>query len=155
MEIRPATIQDIPQIALLWQELSQMHAAMEPIWQLEQNAVERHEEHLKVMMAKDSYIIIVAEKQNKIVGFSTLSLGKRPDVFLKKLSGSIQDTCVKSEYRKKGIGKELTLRLIKIAKEKGVEMLTLGVAIDNEVGNIFWKEMGFRPNLTQMAMYLD
>jgi ribosomal protein S18 acetylase RimI-like enzyme len=154
MKIRPATIEDIPQIALLWQELSQMHAAMEPMWETLENAIEKHEEHLKVIIVKDSYHIIVAETEDKIIGFSTLLLSNRPDVFLKKLSGSIRDTCVKSEYRKTGIGKQLTQELINVAKEKGVEMITLDVAVDNKVGNIFWKEMGFKPTVNQMAMYL-
>jgi ribosomal protein S18 acetylase RimI-like enzyme len=131
-----------------------MHAAIEPIWETAENAIEKHEEHLKLMMAKESYHIVVAEAENIMVGFSTLSLSKRPEVFLKKQSASIQETYVRSEYRKAGIGKQLAQALISIAREKGVEMITLNVAVDNEVGNIFWKEMGFRPTVNQMAMYL-
>ena len=154
MIIRKATIEDTSQIVQLWLGLSEMHAAMEPMWETVGNAEEIHEAHLKTILAKDNYHIVVAESENKIVGFSTLLLSNRPDVFLKKLSASIQDTCVKSEYRKTGIGKQLTEALINIAREKGVEMITLGVAVDNEVGNVFWKEMGFKPTVNQMAMYL-
>ena len=131
-----------------------MHSAMEPMWETVENATEKHEEYLKVILTKDSYYIVVAEAEDKIIGFSTLSLGNRPDVFVKKNIGSIQDTYVRSEYRKSGVGRQLTNALVEFAKGKNVEMISLSVAVANEVGNEFWKDVGFKPILNYMTMYL-
>ena len=155
MTIRQATIEDIPQIALLWREVADMHAGWEPMFELTPEPDGKYFAHITAILGKDNYRLIVAEIENKIIGYSTLAFSTRPEVFSKRLSASIQDTCVKSEYRKAGIGKQLTQELINIAKGKGVELITLGVAVDNEVGNVFWKEMGFKPTVNQMAMYLD
>ena len=154
MKLRPATIEDIPQIALLWREMADMHAAWQPMYELIAEPEEAYLAHIKANLAKDNYLLIVAEIENEIIGYSTLSFSKRPELFLKKLSASIEDTCVKAEYRKAGIGRQLTKELIKIARERGVELITLGVEVNNEVGNIFWKEMGFKPAVNRMAMYL-
>lgn len=147
-------MEDIPQLASLWRELSDMHAAIEPMWETVGNALEKHQEHLKVILAKDSYHIVVAEDRNSIIGFSTISLGKRPDVFLKTSIATIQDTYVKPEFRKKGIGRKMTNALIDFAKERNVEMISLSVALANEDGTEFWKSAGFRPILNYMTMYL-
>lgn len=154
MKIRQATIDDIPQIVELWLGLSEMHAAMEPMWETVGNAEEIHEAHLKTILIKDNYYIVVAEVENNIIGFSTLFLSDRPEVFLIKRIASIHDTYVKVEFRKKGVARKLTEALVSFAKDKGVEMINLSVAVANESGTRFWEEVGFKPTLNYMTMYL-
>ena len=154
MIFRKASNEDIQQIVLLWQEVANMHASWQPMFELAENAQEYYSEHLKIILANEDYHVIVAETENKIIGYSTLAFGNRPEVFLKRISASIRDTYVEAEYRKRGIGKQLTKVLIDLAKEKGVETISLSVAVDNEIGNIFWKEMGFEPTVNQMVKYL-
>ena len=48
-----------------------------------------------------------------------------------------------SYVKSKGYGKELLIKLIEIEKEKGTEIITLGVKKDNKIAIKLYKSCGF------------
>lgn len=55
----------------------------------------------------------------------------------------IYHTAVKSQYRKKGIGKALVDAVINSLKEEKINKAALVAFEENELGNKFWESYGF------------
>lgn len=52
--------------------------------------------------------------------------------------------CVRSDHRRKGIGKAMTNKALLALKEEKVNKVTLIAFRNNEVGNLFWQNSGWR-----------
>lgn len=57
--------------------------------------------------------------------------------------GSFYHVCVDEAYRKHGIGKAMVEMAVQALTAEGINKVTLIAFDDNEVGNKFWKDMGW------------
>lgn len=139
----------------LWQDLMDSHAQMDRMFEPVENAAPKFGEFVKSLLDKDTYLVAVAEIDSKIVGYVIGSVSIAPEVFVIRRRMYIQDMVIDPTYRRQGIGKKLMEMVLAFAKEQQVEKLDLLVAVKNETGNKFWKEMGFEPALNYMNLYLS
>ncbi|MGN0507377.1 MAG: GNAT family N-acetyltransferase [Lachnospiraceae bacterium] len=58
-------------------------------------------------------------------------------------TGYLYHVCVAEEYRKHGIGKAMVARAMEALKEEGINKVALLAFRKNEVGNCFWKGVGW------------
>ena len=58
-------------------------------------------------------------------------------------TGYFYHVCVAEEYRKHGIGKAMVARAMEALKEEGINKVALLAFRKNEVGNCFWKGVGW------------
>jgi len=77
----------------------------------------------------------IAEEDGEIVGSILCGHDGR--------RGYIYHTAVDMRYRGKGIGKNLVNSVINALKREGINKATLVVFTNNEVGNGFWRSMGW------------
>lgn len=77
----------------------------------------------------------IAEEDGKIVGSILCGHDGR--------RGYIYHTAVDMRYRGKGIGKKLVNSVINALKREGINKAALVVFTNNEVGNGFWRSMGW------------
>lgn len=77
----------------------------------------------------------IAEEDGEIVGSILCGHDGR--------RGYIYHTAVDMRYRGKGIGKNLVNSVINALKLEGINKATLVVFTNNEVGNGFWRSMGW------------
>lgn len=77
----------------------------------------------------------IAEEDGKIVGSILCGHDGR--------RGYIYHTAVDMRYRGKGIGKKLVNSVINALKREGINKAALVVFTNNEVGNGFWRTMGW------------
>lgn len=78
---------------------------------------------------------VVAEDGEKIVGAILCgSDGRR---------GCLYHVCVQKEYRRHGIGKTMVIHCMEKLKELEVNKVSLIAFTQNDVGNAFWKEIGW------------
>lgn len=77
----------------------------------------------------------IAEEDGKIVGSILCGHDGR--------RGYIYHTAVDMRYRGKGIGKNLVKSVINALKREGINKAALVVFTNNEVGNGFWRSMGW------------
>lgn len=77
----------------------------------------------------------VAECENKIVGVIIAGHDGR--------RGYIYHTAVLSDYRNQGIGKKLVENVMEALEKEGIAKVALVVFSRNEIGNKFWKKIGF------------
>ncbi len=85
------------------------------------------------------YTAVDEDDNNKIVGMLSL-------VFLRKLTGftvRVEDMVVLDDARKRGIGKELMLHAIQIAKDKGVKNMDLTSRPSRTAANNLYQSLGF------------
>ncbi len=77
----------------------------------------------------------IAEEDSKIVGSILCGHDGR--------RGYIYHTAVDMRYRGKGIGKKLVNSVINALKREGINKAALVVFTNNEVGNGFWRSIGW------------
>lgn len=58
-------------------------------------------------------------------------------------TGYFYHVCVAKEHRKRGIGKAMVARAMEALKEEGINKVALLAFRKNEVGNCFWKGVGW------------
>lgn len=77
----------------------------------------------------------VAEEDGKIVGAILCgSDGRR---------GCLYHVCVHRDYRRMGIGKTMVIRCMETLKALQINKVSLIAFTQNDIGNAFWKEMGW------------
>jgi len=107
---------------------------------------EKISEILETVISHDDHRMIVAEKENDLVGYihmvSSLRVGSDPFVEIAALS-------VRDDYRKKGIGKALISESQNMATEKGVDYIRIRSNIIREDAHKFFEQRGFRNLKTQ------
>lgn len=84
-----------------------------------------------------AFDIIIKRLDNKVVGFSTLS----------KKTNELADislVAVDSNYRGRGIAKQLIQQCIHLSKEKGFKKIQVVTQLDNNPANILYTHCGFK-----------
>ena len=130
MEIRLATKDDLYRIAEMTRDLTLHMGAFE--W-----TVENHLKHVKRRFSNLRYIHIVAEQDNKIIGFTGVELKSKRTAYM--LKGYVEP-----QYRKKGVMRKMEAKLIEILKEKGVTKVDLKVDSNNHEGKFTWTALGYK-----------
>lgn len=71
--------------------------------------------------------------------------------------GCFYHVCVREDYRKQGIGKNMAVRAMRALQEEGINKVCLIAFKKNEVGNSFWKSVGwtFREDLNYYDFVLN
>jgi ribosomal protein S18 acetylase RimI-like enzyme len=92
---------------------------------------------IKIFLEKNPNICFVAVNKDKAI-IGTIMAGNDGR------RGHIYHLMVKSEYRKKGIGKKLLKKTEKALKKEGIRKIFLVVFKKNKIGNKFWENNGYK-----------
>lgn len=132
MTIRPMTIQDYDSVYNLWISTHGMGL----------NTTDDSREGIAKYLKRNPTTSFVATDSDKVVGVIMAGHDGR--------RGYIHHTTVLSEYRGKGIGRQLVECAMKALEEEGINKVALVAFARNEIGNVFWEKMGFtsREDLT-------
>lgn len=134
LEIRLSTINDVPQIFSLIQELAEYEKLSHQVT----GTVQDLQEHL---FGSPVYAeAIVAEWEDKIVGFALFF--PNYSTFLTKPGMYLEDLFVRPKYRRQGIGKAMLSYLGKLAIERDAGRLEWSVLDWNESAIAFYQSMG-------------
>ena len=78
---------------------------------------------------------VVAEQNGRIVGSIMCGHDGR--------TGCFYHVCVARDYRKHGVGDRMVRFAVRALIEEGVSKVTLIAFKENQVGNVFWKSLGW------------
>ena len=78
---------------------------------------------------------VVAEQNGRIVGSIMCGHDVR--------TGCFYHVCVARDYRKHGVGYRMVRFAVRALIEEGVSKVTLIAFKENQVGNVFWKSLGW------------
>lgn len=125
MEIRVMTTEDYEQVYHLWINTPGMGL----------NDLDDSREGIAKYLNRNPTTCFVAVDEGKIAGVIMAGHDGR--------RGFIHHTTVAEEYRKQGIGRELVRHALTALEKEGINKAALLVFRQNELGNIFWENVGF------------
>ena len=148
INIRKANTNDAAQIEELYTELEQdavfyqpEHFVLSPIGSRSQQ--------LETILNSDSQIMLVAEDDEKVIGFAHVVLSKAKAFSCLKPQSNIylQDLVVTSSYRSKGIGTKLLEAAKAYGRENKVDFFRTQVFPMNKAGLRFYERNGFKQTM--------
>ena len=150
--IRPARASDIPAIVELWIELMDFHAERDPWFRRSADGHIGFAEHLANCSDDVRYVLLAAELDGRVVGYSLAEIAQRPPAFAEREHGFITDMAVTAECRRLGIGTRLADETIRRLRERGMKTIVLRYASATEVSRAFWGKMGFQPYMERLRL---
>lgn len=144
IEIRRADDMDLPAIVELWQELMDVHAALDPIFRTSTEGRERYARWVAFHLLEPDSLVLLAEAEGHIVGYGLAYAQVSPDG-LPTREGLISDVCITKDWRNRGIGRRLARALEDGFAALGVERIEVKTSAFNPQSNHFWCEvMGYK-----------
>lgn len=139
MKIRTMTEEDYKQVHKLWLSISGFGI----------RSIDDSKEGVLRFIKRNPSTSVVAEEDGKIVGCILCGHDGR--------RGCLYHVCVDSAYRKHGIGKSMVNFCIKALQAEGINKVSIIAFTKNEIGNKFWKKMGweFREDLNYYDLTLN
>lgn len=125
MIIREMTIEDYDNVFALWKTIKGFGI----------RSVDDSKEGIERFLKWNPGLSVVAEEEGKIVGAILCgSDGRR---------GCLYHVCVHRDFRRQGIGKSMVVWCMEKLKELQINKVSLIAFTQNDVGNAFWKEIGW------------
>ena len=149
--IRKASLKDVSNLGNLWQDFMKVHDA--PIikkrpkdkFQIikEKNSKKNFEAHITKKIRSKNALVIVAEDNGFLVGYSISSIVHNIPVFKLKKLGEINDLYVKPKYQEQGISSKFKKRALTWFKSRKIKSISLRVWVDNPRVIKIYKKWGF------------
>lgn len=146
MEIRRATVDDLPVIQRMLGELLQYEKAYDSTLKSAWVYSEDSKEKLSKLIEND--VVLIAEEVNYPIGYLVGKIDGTVDPVRVEKHAHISNLYVVDFMRQAGVATGLTNEFKTICKEVGVESLTVSVLSDNSVALSFYYKMGFLPRTT-------
>ncbi len=147
LSIRPAVPEDIPLILELIRELADYEKAP-------QDAVARHEDLLRDGWgAQPKFRVLIAEWDRKPAGFALFFYNY--STWQGRAGIYLEDLFVRPEFRKRGIGKALLVRLAQIAVEENCGRFQWAVLDWNQPSIDFYEALGAKKLSEWIIMRVD
>ena len=125
MNIREMKIEDYDKVFALWKTIKGFGI----------RSVDDSKEGIERFLKWNPGLSVVAEENGEIVGAILCgSDGRR---------GCLYHVCVHKDYRRQGIGKTMVVWCMEKLKELQINKVSLIAFTQNDVGNAFWKEIGW------------
>ena len=125
MIIREMKLEDYDNVFALWKTIKGFGI----------RSVDDSREGIERFLKWNPGLSVVAEEDGKIVGAILCgSDGRR---------GCLYHVCVHQDYRRQGIGKTMVIWCMEKLKELQINKVSLIAFTQNDVGNAFWKEIGW------------
>lgn len=123
--IRSMTIEDYKAVKALWQSIRGFGI----------RSIDDSEEGVRRFLARNPGISVVAEQDGEVVGAILCGHDGR--------RGCLYHVCVREENRRQGIGKAMVVFCMEALKKEQINKVSLIAFTKNDVGNAFWKEIGW------------
>lgn len=115
-----------------------------PVWETNWPLTKEGENYFQRIIISKDHCVLVAEKENKIIGYLVGILKK--NITHKKgipTIARLEHMIIKEELRRQGIGKELFRKFDSWSKDKKADRMEVDVLFNNERTTKFYKELGF------------
>ena len=154
MLIRPVEKRDIPRIYELLGQILRLHAELRPdVFRADREKYAP--DGLEALLARPDRPAFVAEEDGVCVGYALCEI-RRPDAaqMLPRKVLYLDDLCVDSAFRGRGIGGALVAFVREYAARIGADSLELNVWECNADAVAFYERMGFKTQCRHMELTL-
>ena len=150
MSVRTAKPQDLDTLVLLWRELMDYHAGLDPFFQVVPHANRLARAQFAESLIDPYRRVFVAEEDGLVVGFVTAAQMELHPIYPRRARASINDIAVTSSFRGRGHGRDLVQAVRDWAKNEGLTAIDLHAAWRNPGARRFWVALGFVERLVIM-----
>ena len=147
MDYRKASLNDVRSVAVLFQDLTYhiKNSSKDVYWDFEELSLDTTEGVIKEYIENDESCILVAEKNDEIVGMMIVEIIPCHMVLCShKKVGYIVAGYVKEEHRRKGIMKELEKLSNEFFRELSIKYVEVCYLPENAGAKEAWNGMGYR-----------
>lgn len=123
--IRVMTIEDYEGVRALWMQIRGFGI----------RSIDDSREGVERFLKRNPTTSVVAVEDGKIVGSILCGHDGR--------RGCLYHVCVDEAYRMRGIGKSMVVKAMEALKEEKINKVSLIAFTQNDIGNAFWKEIGW------------
>jgi GNAT superfamily N-acetyltransferase len=149
VKVRQATLEDVPALVALFQELDRMQSD----WRVFTPRPGFYDEvglKYREAMNTENAVVLVAEDEGEIVGMAYGEV-RIPSRFSDERALELSGVVVRTGYRGRGVGRALIQEAARFAGELGVEWVELKTFAPNQGAMAFWEGLGFTPRVVQMT----
>ena len=123
--IRVMTADDYEEVKALWMTIKGFGI----------RSIDDSKEGVERFLKRNPTTSVVAIEDGKVVGSILCGHDGR--------RGCFYHVCVHGDYRMKGIGKAMVVKAMEALKEEHINKVSLIAFTQNDIGNAFWKEIGW------------
>jgi ribosomal protein S18 acetylase RimI-like enzyme len=102
-------------------------------------------------IGQENLIVLVAEEDGAVVGYSYARLEGSDWMALRGPAGVIYDIAVDAGRRREGIGRALLTAMLDALTELGAPRIVLFTATQNQAAQTLFATVGFRPTMIEMT----
>ena len=151
MKVTEAEEKHVPAIVNLWVGMMDYHKELNPYHTLRKEGPANWEVFLRWNMTKGK-VIVALDDDDMPAGFIMGHVKEYPKLFRLDECGIISDMYIIPEHRNQGLGTEMVKELFQWFDEKGMERIELRVEPSNDQGYSFWKKVGFKAHVHELAL---
>ncbi|MGD9142591.1 MAG: GNAT family N-acetyltransferase [Dehalococcoidia bacterium] len=134
----------VKDISKLWLEFMDFHQKYDPLCVPADDSEAGFErEMVRRLMESEKGLALVALDGDIPVGYSLAEIQEPPRGLKRDELGYIHHIAVTGDYRRKGIGEKLYLKILEWFRSRGINRIELDLTARNEVAVSFWKKHGF------------
>ena len=153
--VRPAVAADLPALGRLGARLARMHHAWDPRRFF---VVPRMHEGYAWWLGKElknrRAVVLAAVRGKRVVGYAYGRIEPRDWNALRDECAIGVDLIVDPSARGLGVGRALGVEMLRAFTAKGAPRVMLQTAAANRPARAFFRHMGFRPTVVEMALEL-
>jgi ribosomal protein S18 acetylase RimI-like enzyme len=155
--IRQATAKDLPAIGRLGALLVRTHHDFDPQRFIapSPDTEDRYGWFLGTQLKKPNVIILVADRDGKVIGYTYSGVEGNDYMALRGPAGVVYDIVVDPDHRKQGVGRMLLDATLKALKARGAPRVVLSTAERNSDAQRLFDRAGFRPTMIEMTRELN
>jgi ribosomal protein S18 acetylase RimI-like enzyme len=155
--IRPATPADMPAVGRLGALLVREHHDFDPERFIPATSQTEHGygAYLATQLDEPSVVILVAEQEGAVLGYTYAGIEGRDYMALRGPAGALYDIVVDPSRRGEGIGGKLLEASIAALSGRGVPLVVLSTAEQNEPAQRLFARAGFRRTMIEMSRKID
>jgi ribosomal protein S18 acetylase RimI-like enzyme len=110
---------------------------------------------LQSAMHDPDVVLLVAENDSRVVGFSYSRMESRDWNALLDAYGALNDLYVDPAVRYRGVGQALVLATVASLRAKGAQRIVLHAATANTAARKLFEKIGFRSTMIEMTLSAD
>jgi ribosomal protein S18 acetylase RimI-like enzyme len=139
--IRRAEERDIGAIAALWKDLFDLHAELDPIFQVAEDGENAYRVWLQGQLDMPDNFFHIAEAEGRVIAFCQSQIKVLPPMLVYRRIGVIADMAVDQAWRGRGVGRRLYQYVETRLHRLGADRIELKTSSFNAQSNHFWQKV--------------
>jgi ribosomal protein S18 acetylase RimI-like enzyme len=140
--VRRALARDVDRVVALWAELWEHHARIDPRHALRRDAGPEIRRLISADL-RDPDALVLLYEQSDACGLCMTRIQQAPPIGLETRRAEIGELYVRADARRCGVGRALVGDALAWVRERRVERVVVRVEARNELGQAFWRSLGF------------